>query len=180
MLRFAKPRFSELVNNYELPASSVHECRLIDPTHDDAINTCAARMSEALVIANHLVKTRAEISALGRGQGTEKGRGDGAPYLLGKYGYLAFGHLCPHGIARGAQDLGKFIAHHWGARTLGWPAQASPTAAPEGIQGKTGLVLYAKIPGFSGEGHIDLWDGDHPVGHAYWNSQTIWFWEMAG
>jgi hypothetical protein len=179
MARFAKPTFSDLEDEYKLPSTSVHECRLLDPTHDDSINTCAARMSEALVLANDLVRSREEIAALGRGKGTEKGRGNGAEYLLGKYGYLSFGNLCPHGIARGAQALGAFLAHEWGARNLGWRAQAGRTLAPENIKGKKGLILYAKIPTYSGEGHIDLWNDDGPVGQQYWDSQTIWFWELA-
>jgi type VI secretion system (T6SS) effector Tae4 (amidase) len=179
MAKLAKPRFADVAAAYKLPSTSVHECRLLDPTHAETSNTCAARMSEALVIAVDLVGSREEIAALGRGEGTERGRGTGAPYLLGKLGYLSFGLLCPHGIARGAQSLGAFLAHSWGARTTGWTAQASRTAAPQEIVGRKGLILYARIPTYAGEGHIDLWNGSGPVGQQYWDAQTIWFWDLA-
>jgi len=179
MARFSKPKFSDLLDNYKLLSSTVHECRLIDPTRPETSNTCAARMSEALVLANKLVKNREDISALGRDKGTGRGRGTGVEYLLGKFGYLSFGLLCPHGIARGAQALGAFLARNWGARNSGWTAQASPTSSPEGIEGRHGVILYARIPTYSGEGHIDLWNGTGPVGQQYWNSQTIWFWDLA-
>ena len=178
MANFPKPGFAVLESSYRRSSMSVHECRLLDPTQPETRNTCAARMSEALVIANALVRSREDISALGRGQGTERGRGDGGGYLLGTYGYLRHGHLCPHGIGRGAQALGAFLARHWGPRSLGWNAQASRTSAPAEIQGKNGVVLYARIPTFTGEGHIDLWKGNAPVGEAYWDAQTIWFWEL--
>jgi hypothetical protein len=169
MPRFPKPRFSELVTSYRKESNSVHECKLIDPT-TDGINTCAARMSEALVLANHLAADRAAIAHLGNG------RGSGRTYLLGKLGYSDFGKLCPHGIGRGAQDLGAFLAHHWGPRTLGWKAQ---TEAPDEIKNKTGILLFARLPDFDGQGHIDLWNKTAAVGHAYWSAQTIWFWQLA-
>src|SRR4051812_16182729 len=116
MPKFERPQFSDLKANYRTDPASVHECKLIDPTKG-SINTCAARMSEALVLANRLGASRAAIVRLGNG------KGDGTRYLLGAYGYAAFGRLCPHGIGRGAQDLGAFLKHHWGPRTLGWDTQ---------------------------------------------------------
>jgi len=35
-----------------------------------------------------------------------------------------------------------------------------------------------KIPGFGGQGHIDLWDNNAAVGDAYWDAQTIWMWTL--
>lgn len=169
ILRFTKPKFADLLTNYRTEPTSVHDCKLIDPTQD-AINTCAARMSEALVLANGIVATRAAIGNLGTG------KGDGAAFLLGKYGYGRFGKLCPHGIGRGAQDVAAFLAHHWGSRSQGWPAQAS---APDAAKGKKGIIVFMKIPGFSGQGHIDLWNDDAAVGHAYWDAETIWLWVIA-
>ncbi|MEP7120052.1 MAG: T6SS effector amidase Tae4 family protein [Byssovorax sp.] len=179
MAKLAKPRFADIAAAYKLPSTSVHECRLLDPTHAETSNTCAARLSEALVIAVNLVPNREAIAALGREQGTGRGRGTGAGFLLGNFGYLGYGLLCPHGIARGAQQLGAFLAHSWGGRNTGWPAQPHRTAAPADIQGRKGLILYARIPTYSGEGHIDLWNGAGPVGQQYWDAHTIWFWDLA-
>lgn len=166
--KLPKPKFASMLSNYKTQPTSVHDCKLIDPTQD-AINTCAARMSEALVIAAGLVKSRAEIGNLGNG------KGDGTSYLLGKYGYGRFGKLCPHGIGRGAQDVAAFLAHHWGSRTRGWTAQEK---APDNVKGKKGIIVFMKIPGFSGQGHIDLWNDDKAVGHDYWNAETIWMWDL--
>ncbi len=213
MAKFPKPTFASLKASYSVPSSSVHECKLVDPTKS-GINTCAIRMSEALVIANGLVKDRVRISHpfldvvlmnfvqcnIGAAQQTDVAvqarafkqcaevqsvllaadaklvKEHGTEFLLGAYNYAEVGKLCPHGLGRGAQDLGNFLANHWGARTLGWTKQA---AAPKNIQGKVGVVLFMKIPGFDGQGHIDLWDKTGPVGADYWDSETIWFWELA-
>ena len=39
--------------------------------------------------------------------------------------------------------------------------------------------IQLKIPGFSGQGHIDLWNDDKAVGHEYWGAETIWMWVIA-
>lgn len=85
------------------------------------------------------------------------------------------GKVCPHGYARGAQDLGAFLAKRWGNRTLGFSA---PGSAPSAVSGRKGVVCFMNIPGFSGQGHIDLWDGSGTKTGDYWSSQTIWFWEL--
>jgi hypothetical protein len=167
MPRFPKPQFADLKVNYRTDPLSVHECRVIDPLAD-AVNTCAARMSEALVLANGLVADRAAIARLGNGTG------DGRRFLLGRFGYAD--RLCPHGIGRGAQDVGRFLEQHWGARTLGWTKRAD---APDNIKDKTGIVLFIKLPSFDGQGHIDLWDKTAAIGHAYWDAEAIWFWQLA-
>jgi hypothetical protein len=174
MPTFPKPAFVDLLANYKVPTDSVHRCAVIDPTQS-AVNTCAARMSEALVITNGLAIDRGAIAALGTG------RGDGTRFLLGRYGYgttANTGRLCPHGIGRGAQDLAAFLRAHWGDRNLGWAAQPGHDQAPANVQGKRGIVAFLKIPGFSGQGHIDLWNVDRCVGHGYWASQAIWFWSL--
>jgi hypothetical protein len=174
MPKFAKPVFSELLSNYRTDAASCHACAVIDPTQS-TVNTCACRMSEALVLTNGLVKDRLEIAKLGNG------KGDGTAFLLGKYGYgtsANTGRLCPHGIGRGAQDVASFLKYHWGMRTLGWAAQPTHESAPANVQGKTGIVAFLTIPGFDGQGHIDLWNKTACVGHGYWASKGIWFWQL--
>lgn len=142
-----RPSFSALKNNYKTTRESVHTCSMEFP------NTCAIRLSEALVRTN--------------------------PKFLEKF--KAGGkNVCPHGYVRGAQDLGAILASGsvWGTRNHGWNGVASG-AVPAGAKGKKGVVCYMEIPGFSGQGHIDLWDGTHAVGDAYWNAKTIWMWTLS-
>lgn len=166
--RFAKPRFDALVTAYQTDPETVHTCAILNPTDQaDGINTCAARLSEALVIAGGLITDRAKIHA---------GRKSGDTYpLLGPYGYKLFGNLCNHGIARGARDLGDFLTHHWGAPK----GFSNLTEAPAELDGKTGVLCFVKIPGYSGQGHVDVWDKDHCVGSGYWNSSKVWFWALS-
>jgi hypothetical protein len=35
-----------------------------------------------------------------------------------------------------------------------------------------------KIPGYSGQGHMDVWNRTAPVGHACWDSQKVLFWKV--
>src|SRR5262249_52883955 len=85
------------------------------------------------------------------------------------------GKLCRHGYARGAQDLGAFLKKKWGSRDLGFEA---PGSAPDRLRDKKGVILFIGIPGYNGQGHIDLWDGKQTKTGAYWNAETIWFWEL--
>lgn len=138
-----KPVFSTLESNYERQA---HTCTMHFP------NTCAIRMSEALV------KTNAEFLKAFKNSGK---------------------NVCPHGYIRGAQDLAAVLGSSggFGVRTYGWSAQAD-AKAPANVKGVKGIICYMNIPDFSGQGHIDLWDGDGPVGEAYWDAKTIWLWSL--
>jgi hypothetical protein len=88
-------------------------------------------------------------------------------------------NVCPHGYIRGAQDLAAVLSSPgvFGARSYGWSAQPSGVA-PTKVAGIKGIVCYMNIPGFSGQGHIDLWDGNDAVGSAYWDAKTIWMWSL--
>ncbi len=164
--KFPKPTFADLLKSYKTDPKTVHACSVVNPA-DSAVNTCACRMSEALVIANKLIKSRAAIGKLG------DGKGDGKKFLLGKYGYSH--KLCPHGLGRGAQDVGGFLAQHWGTWTSGWE---KPGTEPASLKDKTGVIMFGTIPGFDGQGHIDLWNKTKAVGHAYWDAAVVWFWKM--
>lgn len=85
------------------------------------------------------------------------------------------GKLCRHGYARGAQDLAAFLKKKWGTRDLGFEA---PGAVPNAIKGKKGVIVFMNIPGFAGQGHIDLWDGKKTRTGTYWKARPIWFWEL--
>jgi len=115
-------------------------------------NTCAIRMSEALFKTNS--KFLDEFKKSGKNK-------------------------CPHGYMRGAQDLASILAQPQvlGIRTKGWNAQVNGSA-PKDAGNKTGIICYMNIPGFNGQGHIDLWDNGMPIGDEYWDAKTIWLWAL--
>lgn len=113
-------------------------------------NTCAIRMSEALEKSNE--------GFLAAFKNSKK-------------------NVCPHGYMRGAQDLGAVLSTVLGMRNYGWSGAPNSTA-PASIQGVKGIICFMNIPGFSGQGHIDLWDGSSEVGAAYWDAKTIWMWRL--
>lgn len=128
-----------------------------DPTNIHACsmhfpNTCAIRMSEAIA------KTDSRFLEIFKSSGKNK---------------------CPHSHIRGAQDLASILStpNAFGPRTYGWTGSAT-AQVPEGVKGKQGVICFMNIPGFSGQGHIDLWDKTAPIGSDYWDSKTIWLWEL--
>lgn len=142
----AKPAFSTLKSKYRNQSTQIHARTMSFP------NTCAIRMSEALV------KTNASFTKVFKASGK---------------------NVCPHGYVRGAQDLASILQSSagFGMRNFGWNASADANP-PKGALGKKGLVCYMNMPGFGGQGHIDLWDGTDAVGSAYWNAATIWMWNL--
>lgn len=163
-MEFPKPSFSVLLDDYRVDPGSIHSC----PSLGSGFNTCAIRMSEALVLANGLARDRAEIASL---RGNDR---TGRSLLLGLYEYQR--NLCPHGLARGAQDLAAFLRQHWGNRNMGW---AKPGRVPQKIMNTTGVIAFFDIPSYSGQGHIDLWNRTAAVGSAYWDAKVIWYWTLA-
>lgn len=168
-MSFPRPSFDALVLNYDTRPESVHDCRFIYRKNPVSINTCAIRMSEALVIAGGLVPSREAITAL-----TDK-PGNGKRLLLGKHGYAA--NLCPHGCARGAGDLAGFLRQQWGAPSLSWAARKE-TTPPQEVMGQAGVVAFVKVATYEGQGHIDLWNETGPVGHAHWDALEVFFWRL--
>jgi predicted Rossmann-fold nucleotide-binding protein len=143
-LSLARPTFAALRAVYSTDPTSIHACSMTFP------NTCAIRMSEALIKTNSGLEDK----------------------------FVASGaNLCPHHFMRGAEDLASVLrrADAWGVYDRGYSA---PMAAPAALQGKAGLLAYINIPSFSGQGHIDLWDGRNPIGNAYWDANPTWFWEL--
>lgn len=90
------------------------------------------------------------------------------------------GKKCRHGFARGAQDLGAFILSKYGTYNLGF---SKPMQVPSSLLRKRGIILFANIPGYDGQGHIDMWDGFAGTcisgTTGYWDANPIWFWQMA-
>ncbi|KHD08374.1 hypothetical protein PN36_33895 [Candidatus Thiomargarita nelsonii] len=140
MPRSVRPLWKDVKTNYKL--AGTHSCSLVFP------NTCAIRMSEALVAAESALLNHFKTS--------------------GK-------NICPHGYVRGAQDLASILRNVWGKHDLGW---VTPGSKPKNITGKRGVICYMNIPGYSGQGHIDLWNKTAPVGQAYWKASPIWFWKL--
>lgn len=97
---------------------------------------------------------------------------------IGLSGYT--GNVCRHGYARGAQDLGAYLRRQWGVFDLGF---SNPGTMPTALASRYGVIMFANIPGFSGQGHIDLWDGSQSLCGSgacpYWQADPIWFWELA-
>jgi len=138
----AKPLFRDVASAYSTDRASVHSCSMTFP------NTCAIRMSEALVAAE--------------------------PKLLDRFRSSGY-NTCEHGYMRGAQDLAAVLKRVWGAPTRGFEA---PGSAPAALHNISGVICYMNIPTFRGQGHIDLWDKTGPVGSAYWGASPIWFWKL--
>lgn len=143
------PGFVNLRDMYSrrfLNPTQIHSCTMHFP------NTCAIRMSEALVAA--------DARFLEAFKKSNKNK-------------------CPHGYIRGAQDLAAVLAQPsvLGFRNLGWASQRNGLP-PVRVIGKHGIVCYMNIPGYVGQGHIDLWDNDAAVGDSYWEAQTIWMWVL--
>lgn len=138
--------FSKLKANYSTSPTSIHTCSMHFP------NTCAIRMSEAIVKAEPKYTNIFKLAATNK---------------------------CPHSYIRGAQDLAAILAKATalGPRKYGWSGNVTGKA-PSNVIGKKGIVCYMKIPGYSGQGHIDLWDKTGPVGSDYWDADTIWMWEL--
>lgn len=149
-----RPTYTSIFNHYVLRTTS-------PAVHDCPgyvfENDCAIRLSEALVLSDKNFLTVFKNSQR---------------------------NLCPHGYVRGAQDLGFAYSHQFGPPSIGWETQSSRTDIPKKALSHKGLICFMKIPGYGGQGHIDLWDGSQKEnltrigGKGYWDSETIWFWTL--
>ncbi len=137
-----RPTFAAVRSAYK--THGTHACPMHFP------NTCAIRMSEALIAASESFH---EVFRLSKK------------------------NLCPHGMVRGAQDLGAILATPavFGKPNHGWE---TPRTSPPEILSRKGIVCFMNIPSFAGQGHIDLWDGAGPVGQAYWTASPVWMWTL--
>ena len=141
----ARPTYATLRAAYHIDPADIHACTMQFP------NTCAIRMSEALVGVVPAIQAKFIASGL---------------------------NLCPHDYVRGAADLASVLrrADVFGNYNAGF---SNPGTAPQALAGKKGIVAYLNIPNFDGQGHIDLWDGALPAGSAYWNADPIWYWALS-
>ena len=119
-------------------------------------STCAIRMSQALFYAYEGYSRRKLKTCF---------KNSGKNYFKKKNLILI----------RGSQDMAATLVKIWGKRDFGWSRPGSP---PKRIKGKKGLICYMNIPEYNGQGHIDLWNINKPVGESYWDANPIWFWEL--
>lgn len=86
---------------------------------------------------------------------------------------------CPHGYITSAIDLVSILSqpHLLGVKTHSWASQANGNA-PTTAHGKHGIISYMDIPGYAGDGHIDLWENKSPVGDEFWEARSIWLWTL--
>lgn len=86
---------------------------------------------------------------------------------------------CPHGYIIGAADLAYLLSQPQllGVRSYNWNSQSNGNAPKEAL-GKHGIICYMDIPGYAGQGHIDLWNNNSPVGDEFWEAKSIWMWTL--
>lgn len=81
-------------------------------------------------------------------------------------------------LATGAESLAKHLNRYW--------ANAMKGVTKHDIQGKTGIIFFKDIKGFSPDpnrpdtgDHIDLWDGAATRSGEYFDeASSVWFWEI--
>lgn len=73
---------------------------------------------------------------------------------------------------RGASYLAAYLKKKWGSRDEGF---GGPGKLPERLKGKKGIILFERIPSFSGQGHMDVFNGAEGKTGTYWDSKTVWF-----
>ena len=151
-------------------AGTVNENQGWDP--DQYANTCAIRVS---VMLNTLGGAHAITREKAVAAGIPKGRVFYSAKT--KWYYL---------LAAG--EIGQYIAHHQGKPSVAFPkagrfkdaeafeADFDAKITPE-LVGKRGFVFFDKIFGYSGSGHVDLFDGTTLSAATHWYpSQALKVW----
>jgi Type VI secretion system (T6SS), amidase effector protein 4 len=168
-MKFPTPYFDILVREFRHDPRAAHICvkgfHSGEPTHPD---TSGTRMSEALCLANGLLRDRAALMDLAE-------RGDGRDVMLGRFGFLA--DLCSHGMARSAKDLAYFLVDHWGRpQEMLQPKEEEATTLLTELQG---VIAFIGLYDETSAGHIDIWDKTECKGAAFWNCRKAYFWKLA-
>jgi hypothetical protein len=115
----------------------------------DYVNTCAIRMSYTLNNTGQNVKS-------GAGMLTVKG-GDKKNYGLRM------------------AEMAAYLKKQWGRPTL---HVKNPGGSSSAFAGRQGVIAFLGIPGYSGGGHVDLWDGQKTAHGDYFNSSEVMLWEQ--
>jgi len=149
-----RPAFSTLLANYYSNKVVTRDDLYFEIGWDDLIdnrlyeNTCAVRISLALIKSGIPVKGRIRIKA-----GPHKGK------------------MIEPGLLR----LARMLATR---EYLGKPEKFVIGNAETEIEGRKGIVAFIKVPGYEGGGHIDLIDECVCASDCYWDAREIWFWEL--
>jgi hypothetical protein len=149
-----RPSFSALLANYASNKVVTRDDLYFELGWDDLINnetyhnTCAARISLALIKTGIRVKGRIRIKA--------------GPYK---------GELIEPGLLRLARILAT-------KEYFGKPEKFLAEDAEAGVGGRKGLIAFIKLPGYEGGGHMDLISYNVCASDCYWDAREIWFWEL--
>jgi hypothetical protein len=170
------PKYSVLTSNYpdkhQLPTKSLLDAigGEVRKTLGDSVNTCAIRMSEALIRSGQPIQKTAGLYQL---QGARTSPVPGRPSAaLNRY------------IVR-VPDLKKYLEKHYGMGKLIYDADKRPTELvnlPRQTQGIIVFVWSGVFREFGASGHVDLFrlwpNGDQPPrleaaceGQCYWWTQ---------
>jgi hypothetical protein len=85
--------------------------------------------------------------------------------------------LCPHGHARGAESLARYLS-----RVASSPVRGQGATIRMLANARRCILLFQNIEGFRGGrgDHIDLWDGTRSKSGAYFGEcQQVWLWNLA-
>ncbi|MCO5170751.1 MAG: type VI secretion system amidase effector protein Tae4 [Planctomycetes bacterium] len=143
------PAFDTLWANYPV-GSSPDVRREIggQVDNDDYANTCAIRLSRTLNLSGQPIKPA-------QGLLTVRG-GDGKRYALRM------------------RELTTYLQNRWGRPQV---RVRRPDGDTSQFDGKKGVISFLGIPGYTGGGHIDLWDGSRTQQGAYFDSNEVLLWE---
>lgn len=151
-------------------AGTVNENQGWDP--DQYANTCAIRVSVMLntLGGEHKITRDKAVAA-----GIPKGRVFYSAKT--KWYYLL-----------AASEIAQYVAHHQGKPSVTWPATGRfkdeatfesdfSTKIEPALAGKKGFVFFDKIFGYSGSGHVDIFDGSTLSAATHWYaSQALKVW----
>lgn len=144
-LRVTRPTYENLSSKY---SCDKHSCSMTIE------NTCAVRLSEALIALN-----------------------EGWVPIFKASGK----NLCDEKFVRGAQDLAGILSSASGFGVYDFGIDDPNGTVPNAMKDKQGIVIYMDIPSFpDGQGHIGLWNKTNgQCGESYWMAKRVWFWKLS-
>ena len=161
--RDALPSFARLWSNYPVGAAEDVKREIGGRVDRDwIVNTCAIRLSRSFNRAGHAIP--GDLEALNTVVG-----GDGLRYafrvreltrhLNNMYGAPTVTHTYPEPEEEGAPGGGE---------------------VPEAFRGVRGVIVFDVDAWTDATGHLDLWDGEACVGHAYFDvARAVSLWPAA-
>lgn len=77
-------------------------------------------------------------------------------------------------IALRMKELADYLEKQWGKAIV----RAKRPGSKHAFQGKQGVIAFIGIPGYTGGGHIDLWDGQKTQKGDYFDSEWVLLFEQ--